>query len=213
MTYRTDYRTTTPLEKGERRELLRRLESRTLPPDPSGLDPRQVVLFLYHTGAHPDVIVHPRLRELRVLEDGSVAWNRPKTDRAIVIPPSPQIVTWVADFVAALPEDGHPALTKGKRHHGRPTRVVDGRKVKNNRPYCLCYTRITRLVKRVATALGMPKITPRTLRHTFAARIYEASGFDVTEVQRWTGTSPSIALRYAKPANSRIGKLFIQGKV
>ena len=55
-----------------------------------------------------------------------------------------------------------------------------------------------RLVKRWGKAHGMPDLTPRGLRHTFAYRVYEATGHDLNAAKTLAGTTERVLLNYAK---------------
>ena len=127
----------------------------------------------------------------------------------------PDIRPWVSEFVQTL-RDQAPACSlsmakrKGKR---KATSTAEGDSVKDSRPYCSCYQRIGRIVEKVAGDVGFPKVTARTLRHTFAARIWEESGHDLNELKKWTGTaSADVAIRYAEAEDTELGKKFAEGK-
>lgn len=65
-----------------------------------GLDPAKVILFLYHTGAHPSVLRRAKTNGLRYdAATGKVLWNRPKT-KAEVPPTVPvSIRPWISEFI------------------------------------------------------------------------------------------------------------------
>ena len=221
VTYRRRRETIYPIKPTDRTKFLARLDAHPDFMPMYGLDPRRVVLFLWHTGCHPDVLVHPVLRMLHVdLETGMITWARPKNDKAMGIPVHPDIRPWVADFVEALKKNA-PACGLGmnKREGGRSARVVaagDGttRTVKDTRPYCFCYQRVERIVKRVTRDIpGFEFITARTIRHTFSSRVWKRSGHDLDELKKWTGTtSPDVAIRYVEAQDSELGKDFADGK-
>ena len=129
MAYKRNRKTIYPLSPTDRELFLAKLNA----PHPDwmpmyGLDPKKVVLFLYHTGCHPDVMVHPSMRMLNVdLTTNLVNWARPKNDHTMGIPIHPDIRPWVADFVADLKAKAPPCeLGMVDRSGGR--HAIDGRK-------------------------------------------------------------------------------------
>lgn len=221
MPYKRSRRTVFPMNPTDRDTYLSRLKE----PHPDwmpmyDLNPRQVVLFLYHTGCHPDIMVHPSMRLLSADQvTNMINWARPKNDRTMGIPIHPDLRPWVFDFVESLKLSAPPCeLTmsdrSGRRHSSDKTdskgRVT---KVKDSTPYCLHYQRIWRIVKQVSEQLGFPGVTPRTLRHTFAARVWKRSEHNVEELKKWIGTtSADVTIRYGESEDTELGQDFAEGR-
>lgn len=156
-------------------------------------DPYHTVLFLWETGAHPDVIAHPNQRQLHLEEEGKViAWFRPKTRRAMKFPVSPVLAPWIADYISSLKQVGD-----SEHYFVIQKYTVKGERKERERRQDLCSNKVTRMVKRVFRECGFPYYTPRSLRHTRGRRILEATG-DITTVRKYLGTSLEVAGRYAE---------------
>lgn len=69
---------------------------------------------------------------------------------------------------------------------------------------------INRLVHDVGAHAGMPKLAPRTLRHSFL-RILADKTHDIDDVMRYGGCSLAVAVRYVRTADSARDKAFFEG--
>ena len=184
--------TVMPLEGKERDVFLKGLSEFRYEPEDWYVDPIKTVLFLYHTGCHSDVLAHPEKRKLHVNGDGYIVWWRAKKtiqspSAFIVVPPYKDIQPWYREYIDTLPNPKcHPKAT--------PYKVGDG---VDYYPHCNCQLRFHRVVRRFGKAVGLPHLSPRTLRHSLARRLYQHTG-DITTVIEMLGVCQTVALRYAK---------------
>jgi integrase len=171
-------------------------------------DPYYTVLFLWETGAHPDVIAHPIKRQLHLEDEGTViCWFRPKTKKAMKFPVSPMLAPWVAGYIESVRAVGDlPPVIVTQKYW------VKGQKEARERKQDLCSNKVTRLVKRVFRVCGFPNYTPRTLRHTRGRRILETTR-DITNVRRFLGTSLEVAGRYAETKDDPTAQRIARGEV
>ena len=226
MVYRANPVSTTWLPPADRERLLASLESwRPGWSGPGGINPRDLLLFHWDTGAHPDVPAHPRMRMLRYRapEDGEggmlrALWTRPKNERKMNISATPRLAALASRFIDSLPEE-QCDVTPSKRHGLRPqTRVprAEGQKdliVKNSDPYCDCYQRISQTASRALGELGFPDVTLRTIRHTWGRRVAEASRFNPFVVSYNLGCSVTEALNYTKSSGTELDAAIGSGRV
>lgn len=178
---------------------------------------RSVTLIIAWTGMHPHVLVHPYSSGLRLREDGHISWIRPKNTKPIGIPAwpggdvfgefRPGIRDWAAAFIAGLPRE-RCNMAVSKRHGGRLSGTPG-----EDRPYCFCYRRVERAVERVSERVGMRDVTPRTLRHTFGAIVYVASGGDLLLPADWLGCSLETARKYVRQDWAGFGRRFATGSL
>ncbi len=194
-----DDRTIRPMTSDERALFIERV--RALPDtidDRWPWPPRRVLLFLYYTGAHPEVLVHPRRRHLVVRED-HLQWFRPKNRKPMSMPITDNLRPWIEEFVAGLREpQEHKFVTSYYRVKGMartdPLRA---------RQQDVCYLPVTYLVKRVSVEIGLPGLSPRGIRHDRGERIRQVRG-DLADVQNYLGTTPSVAARYVAKRNEQV---------
>jgi len=108
------------------------------------------------------------------LERGMLRINLGKGGKDRVVPVGNETVRWLTDWVErreALGYDGRATLFCGIRTHGAQLKS----------------RAVQRLVERLAREAGIEKrVTPHTLRHTFATRLLR-SGFNLREVQQMLG--------------------------
>jgi integrase len=155
--------------------------------------PKRALLFLYYTGAHPEVLVHPRKRhiEVRPAEEGlgpRVQWFRPKTKRAMDMPVTAEMAPWIEDFVRQLVEP--------TRHVIRTVSYQSASGETRTREQDFCYLQVTRMVETVMAEMGLPGFSPRSFRHDRAKRILDVRHNPV-DVQVYAGVSPGVVARYA----------------
>jgi site-specific recombinase XerD len=137
---------------------------------PVGLRDRALLEFLYASGA--------RVGELVGLDDDAVDLDSRsarlfgKGSRQRVVPLGEPVRAALARWLA----EGRPALV------GSATDVVfcaaDGRRMDPRT--------VRRIVERSATAAGLPRVTPHTLRHSYATHLLEG-GADLRSVQELLG--------------------------
>jgi integrase len=195
-----------PLNPADRRRLISYIEGPSvLKGGPYVVDPKRLVLFLYETGMHPDVLAHPERKYLHIEPSGNIVWVRAKKEISdsnafINLAPHRRIVDWYRDFIASLP-----------RLTCEPASVPVWVKVRGNwvqkkdpetgellvRAHCNCATVFDRIVYKFRRATGIPGFCARSCRHTFACRWYELT-HDIRVVMDKTGCSMTVALRYAK---------------
>jgi integrase len=195
-----------PLYPLERKQLLDWiLDAATTPRVLGPPDPKRLTLFLYETGMHPDVLVHPERRKLHVAENGHILWVRPKktisdAGSLIDLEPHRRIRDWYREFLATMPVyKCEPTVVKVTRKIGG--RWVQERDKKTGefktRLKCDCYLNLTPLVASVGESAHLPGFGARGCRHTFACRWYELT-HDINVVMDKTGCSMEVALRYAR---------------
>lgn len=202
-------RSVMPLYPEERKRLLEWvLDSATTPRVLHQLNPKKLTLFLYETGMHPDVLVHPERRKLHIAENGHIVWVRPKktiskVDALIDLDPHRRIKDWYRPFLFGVAEFS--ATRKCTPTEVAVTRKVGGRWVRETdedgnpktRLHCNCSLEISRVVESIGRSAHLPGFGPRTCRHTFACRWYELTR-DINVVMEKTGCSMETALRYAR---------------
>jgi integrase len=203
-------RTYRPLNADEQDRLRLALQS-YVNPDPGRWpwDPVKVIWFLFETGAHPAVVAHPSVWKLRV-ESGrtgdSVKWDRPKTKVTVTLPVSPALKEWLSQFIEDLKQ------AEPKRHLwvAQKYRTKDG--VEHTRQQDNCALLVVRMVIQVCKELGLEGLSARGLRHTFAKRVYDASGHDIIAVQKKTRTSVRVAMRYAEAIEDSVDEKIAKGQ-
>ncbi len=123
--------------------------------------------WMLWTGAHPVVITEPSHHNLQI--DGDyVTWRRPKTRRYVRVPLVPELRPTAAHILASFWQ----------------------------RPLSLTWTNKT--VKEVGRLAGIPGVcSPRTLRHTYIARVMRASGNPYLTAQL-AATTYEVAQEYAR---------------
>jgi len=67
-----------------------------------------------------------------------------------------------------------------------------------------------RIVEEAGVALGLPGLTPRSLRHDYLTRVAETTG-DIREVQRLGGTTMATAIGYINSIEHPSDALFREG--
>lgn len=168
------------------------------------LGARETLLFMYHTGCHPEVLVHPRSSLLRVAEGEhgpEIRFDRPKkrTDdptAKIALTIAPDLVDWVGDWILSLRErDPHVVrevryTVKGRDGNGR---------VQRTRSQDFCSEPVSYLVTTMFSELQMPGYSARTIRHTFANWVWLTT-HKVGEVSKAMGVNQADALRYCTDA-------------
>lgn len=157
-------------------------------------DPKQVVYVLWRTGFHVSILCNPKRWGVRVA-DGFIEWKRPKTKAHAKITLHADIRGFVAEFFETLPIRS--AIAPSSVGVARDV-TVPGQAPKFKQPIDLGYVYYTRMVKAVGEFVGVPGLSPRTLRHQFIADMFEATGGDIPLVVQIAGTSAQTVLNYAK---------------
>ncbi|MGA7861357.1 MAG: hypothetical protein WCB19_05815 [Thermoplasmata archaeon] len=203
-------RSVLPLYPNERKQLLEWLQDTATPTPLGPPNAKALTMFLYETGMHPDVLVHPERRKLHIAENGHIVWVRPKktisTVNALIdLEPHRRIRGFYEWFL----KEEMPRFTDGRRCE--PTEVAVKRKVggrwvqevdedtglPRTRLHCNCSLELSRPVESIGRSAHLPGFGPRTCRHTFACRWYELTK-DINVVMEKTGCSMETALRYAR---------------
>lgn len=123
--------------------------------------------WMIWTGAHPVVVTEPNRHNLQ-LDGDYVTWRRPKTGRYVRVPLVPELRPTAAQILAAFHE----------------------------RPRSLTWT--NKVVKETGRMAGLKGVcSPRTLRHTYIARVMRASGNPYLTAQL-AGTTYEVAQEYAR---------------
>jgi integrase len=189
-----DDRTMRPFTPTQRRQILAAVRSL---PDVRDIRwpwiPRRALLFLYYTGAHPEVLVHPRRRHLEVRppegdQGARIQWFRPKTRTPMDMPVTAELAPWIEDFVRQLVEPTH--------HVVRSVSYTLASGEVRSREQDFCYLEVTRMVEKVMAELGLPGFSPRSFRHDRAKRVLDVRHNPV-DVQVYVGVSPGVVARYA----------------
>lgn len=128
---------------------------------------RGIVELLLWSGAHPVVLSAPSRWGLSLGSDGLLTWKRAKTKEFIAVPVPPGSGSWMPDLIRLL-----------ERQRWSPVRI-------------------NQLVHDTGSAVGMPELCPRTLRHTHGYLTWLET-HDIARVQEELGCSPSVALGYIK---------------
>lgn len=190
-----DNRTIRPMTDREREQVLTAVRALPDEVDPRfSLNARRAILFLYYTGAHPEVLVHPRRRHLEVRE-GRIQWYRPKTRRGMDMPVTAEMAPWVAEFVEGLREP--------EKHVLRTVRYTLANGETREREQDFCYLPVTRMVETVLREKGLPGFSPRSFRHDRAKRVLDIR-HDPVDVQVYVGVSPGIVATYAGARNAQV---------
>jgi integrase len=98
-------------------------------------------------------------------EGALLVWHRPKTSQEVNVPLDPRIAEWVPSFLAEMAAEPRTAVY------------------------------VNKLVHRFGASVGLPNITPRTLRHDYSYRALEGQG--LLSARALTGTTTRVLLRYA----------------
>jgi integrase len=159
------------------------------------LDPAKLALMIYDTGAEQVVFAHPRRWKLHVTDDGRIAFFRTKKETSdpeafILLDPSPRVAPFYRDFIGGLVEQD---CRKYVARNDPSTRHPEG----SDYEYCACTKRFRLMVEWVGEQVGIEKLTPRRLRYTFGARIYEKTR-DIHAVMDKLGCGLAAALTYTR---------------
>ena len=190
-----DDRTIRPFKPNERKAVLAAIRAMPDVRDPRWpWIPRRVLLFLYATGAHPEVIVHPRKRHLDVRppeepgQPSRIQWFRPKTRRAMDMPVTEELAPWIEEFVRSLTEPAqHVLRTVSYQTQNGEIRT---------REQDFCYLPVTRMVEKVMAEADLSGFSPRSFRHDRAKRVLDIR-HDPVDVQVYVGVSPGVVAGYA----------------
>ena len=161
-----------------------------------GWNARRVLFFLYHTGCHPEVLVHPSTRHLAVRE-GRIVWARPKTGQFIGLPIPDEIRPWVEEFIASLQE------TTVHRYSERSYTVKENGGEERTRQQDVCSLVITKMVGALMDEWGFTGVTARTFRHDKARRVFLVRK-ELADVRRYIGVTPEVAIRYAEDIDPEV---------
>lgn len=137
---------------------------------PSGLRDRAILEFLYASGARVSELVG-LLDDAVDLRTGSARLFG-KGDKERIVPLGQPVCAALARWLEA----GRPALVVG------PTSAV----FCDRRGRTLDPRAVRRIVERAATAAGLARVTPHTLRHSYATHLLEG-GADLRSVQELLG--------------------------
>lgn len=180
--------TTTPLSLEERHLLLERAvhgpwNYESFPTR----DPRKLVLFLYSTGMHPEVLSDTGKYEVSIekeIQGLVVKWRRPKQKKYVNAP-----LYWQAAF-----DRKDPNFDPAMREFWPDIQAW----VQDWFTYWVHCRRevVFRDVRRWGHQNGIPRLAPRVLRHDYIARVYETV-HDVNHTRNMAGCSLSIAMDYA----------------
>lgn len=163
-------------------------------------DPRKVVYSIWRFGIHPIILAQPKRFHARVSE-GVFECSRTKTRARVSLPLAcgpdfpkcrhPEVRSWAGEFFDSLPTlNGHV--------HERVSKV-DGRALK---PQDQSYLPYNLMVHHVGDAIGLPGLTPRTLRHTSIADYFD-EGRSFQWIVAHMGTSARVLIDYATSLESR----------
>lgn len=168
------------------------------------LEPRHVLLFMYHTGCHPEVLVHPRSSILRIDEgehDQEIRFDRPKKDTDdptshIALSIAPDLQPFVREWIPKLKEREPHVLQPVKYRANGP---LGKDTVEKTRVQDFCSKAVSYLVATLFNEIGLPGFTCRTLRHTFGNWVWLET-HKVDEVSRALGVNREDALLYCQEA-------------
>lgn len=153
------------------------------------LDPRQLILAFWSIGFHPEVLQDTGKWGLRIEHDErglAAKWNRPKNRRSVAVPLYWQLLfeeknPLVDQRMRSVWPDVQPWIEDWLTHWIERSRQV-----------------IFQDVRRWGIQAGVPRLSPRVLRHDFIARCYETT-HDVNLTMALAGASLSITMDYARP--------------
>jgi integrase len=161
--------------------------------DLSPISEDKFVDFILCTGMHPHALAHPEIHRIRLTEDG-ISWKRPKTRATVTVPVHDRLKPWVKEFIELLRES-HQDKTELKTFKRKKTGQEYQKEVITG---CAGRLNLNRLIHHWGQAHGMPELTPRGLRHTFAYRVWEATGHDLNAAKALAGTTERVLLNYAR---------------
>lgn len=109
---------------------------------------------LWETGAHPSVFAEPVKNRVQIKQDPegfTLVWRRPKTRRVCVMPISRALAAGLNEYL----------FREGWTVYGTRS--------------------LLRVMRETSHAAGVPDVTPKTIRHTVAYRIFKEHGPSVAK--------------------------------
>lgn len=206
-----DRMTRYPLTTQEQERLLAALESydpkKEHPKNSWPWDPVRCFYLLYRHGMHISVLRHPRQWDLHVDEtQRAMRWSRVKTRQHMEHPLTPKEMQWVPSFVRELYSIDE-RVEADRVANDQPAHVLvrqkwNSKKGVGEREQDGCYLQLARILSIVAEDIGLPGLSSRGLRHTFADWLDEQSGHDLAAVEVGLGVTPAVARMYSNKSRS-----------